>query len=94
MAVYAPPIQQLIDEFGRLPGIGPKSAQRIAFYLLKAPKEDAQRLATAIEVAKERVQFCERCFNVSEGFEGDKDASSHRARRGGWKFASLPWIQD
>ena len=35
-----------------------------------------------------------RCYNVSEGFEGDKDASSHRAQRGGWKFASLPWVQD
>jgi recombination protein RecR len=66
LAVYAPPVQQLIDEFGRLPGIGPKSAQRIAFYLLKAPKEDANRLAKAIEIAKERIAFCERCFNVSE----------------------------
>lgn len=67
MAVYAPPVQQLIDEFGRLPGVGPKSAQRIAFYLLKAPKDDAVRLSRAIEIAKERVMFCERCFNVSEG---------------------------
>lgn len=66
MAVYAPPVQQLIDEFGRLPGIGPKSAQRIAFHLLKATKEDALRLARAIETAKERVAFCERCFNVAE----------------------------
>lgn len=67
MAVYAPPVQQLIDELGRLPGIGPKSAQRIAFYLLKAPKEDALRLSRAVEVAKERVAFCETCFNVAEG---------------------------
>ena len=66
MAVYAPAIQQLIDEFGRLPGIGPKSAQRIAFYLLKAPKEDGMRLANAIEIAKDKVMFCERCFNVAE----------------------------
>lgn len=67
MAVYAPPVQQLIDEFGRLPGIGPKSAQRIAFHLLKASKEDAARLSRAIEEAKERVAFCDRCFNVAEG---------------------------
>jgi recombination protein RecR len=67
VAVYAPAVQQLIDEFGRLPGVGPKSAQRIAFYLLKAPLEDAQRLSRAIDIAKQTVSFCERCFNVSEG---------------------------
>lgn len=63
---YAPPVQALIDELGRLPGIGPKSAQRIAFHLLKLPTEDAERLAGAIRDAKARVRFCERCFNVSE----------------------------
>lgn len=67
MAVYAPPVQQLIDEFGRLPGIGPKSAQRIAFHLLKASKEDALRLSRSIEQAKEKVAFCFRCYNVTEG---------------------------
>ena len=60
-------VQDLIDEFGRLPGIGPKSAQRIAFHLLKLPAEDANRLAHAIREAKDRVRFCERCFNVAEG---------------------------
>jgi recombination protein RecR len=65
-STYTPPVQALIDELGRLPGIGPKSAQRIAFHLLKLPVEDANRLATAIREAKERVRFCERCFNVSE----------------------------
>ena len=64
---YTPPVQVLIDELGRLPGIGPKSAQRIAFHLLKVPAEDAARLAHAISDAKARVRFCERCFNVSEG---------------------------
>jgi recombination protein RecR len=59
-------VQALIDELGRLPGIGPKSAQRIAFHLLKIPDDDANRLATAITEAKARVRFCERCFNVSE----------------------------
>jgi recombination protein RecR len=63
---YAAPVQSLIDELGRLPGIGPKSAQRIAFHLLKLPAEDARRLARAITEAKERVVFCQRCFNVSE----------------------------
>jgi recombination protein RecR len=63
---YTPPVQALIDELGRLPGIGPKSAQRIAFHLLKIPDDDANRLATAITEAKARVRFCERCFNVSE----------------------------
>ena len=67
MAAYPPAVQELIDEFGRLPGVGPKSAQRIAFYMLKAPKEDALRLSRSIEMAKERVHFCDRCFNVSEG---------------------------
>jgi recombination protein RecR len=67
MPTYATPVQALIDELGRLPGIGPKSAQRIAFHLLKLPAEDANRLARAISEAKERVTFCERCFNVSEG---------------------------
>jgi recombination protein RecR len=63
---YTPPVQTLIDELGRLPGIGPKSAQRIAFYLLKVPADDVARLAHAITDAKARVRFCERCFNVAE----------------------------
>jgi recombination protein RecR len=67
MAVYAGPVQDLIDELGRLPGVGPKSAQRIAFYLLKVSKEDATRLAHRITEVKERVRFCTRCFNVCEG---------------------------
>jgi recombination protein RecR len=69
--MYAPPVQDLIDELGRLPGIGPKSAQRIAFYLLKAPSEDALRLAQAISLVKERISWCRRCFNVSELGDGD-----------------------
>lgn len=64
--LYAGPIQDLIDELARMPGIGPKSAQRVAFYLLQATTEDAKRLANAIVEAKERVRFCERCFNVSD----------------------------
>jgi len=64
--MYEGPVQDLIDELGRMPGIGPKSAQRIAFHLLKIPTPDAMRLSEAITRAKERVQFCQRCFNFSE----------------------------
>ena len=66
MAVYTPPVQTLIDELGRLPGVGPKSAQRIAFHLLKIPAEDVARLVMAIADAKARVRFCARCWNVAE----------------------------
>jgi recombination protein RecR len=65
--VFEGPIQDLIDELNRLPGIGPKSAQRLAFYLVKAASADAKRLAEAIVQAKERVSFCRECFNVAEG---------------------------
>jgi recombination protein RecR len=65
--VYAGSVQTLIDELGRLPGIGPKSAQRIAFHLLKLPPDDANRLARAITEAKARVSFCRICCNVAEG---------------------------
>lgn len=67
MGVYAGPVQDLIDQLGRLPGIGPKSAQRIAFHLLKLSTPDALRLATVIQEVKERVSWCRRCFNISEG---------------------------
>jgi len=63
---YSPPVQALIDELGRLPGIGPRSAQRIAFHLLKVPADDVFRLATAIREAKEQVRFCARCFNLTD----------------------------
>ncbi|MCZ7529811.1 MAG: recombination mediator RecR [Acidimicrobiia bacterium] len=66
-SVYEGPVQVLVDELGQLPGVGPKSAQRIAFHLLKLPVEDARRLAKAIVEAKERVSWCRRCFNISEG---------------------------
>ena len=69
MAVFAGPVQDLIDELGRLPGVGPKSAQRIAYHLLKIPKVDAERLATAITEVKARISFCSRCFNIAEGDE-------------------------
>jgi recombination protein RecR len=66
-AVYTQPVQTLIDELGRLPGVGPKSAQRIAFHLLKIPPDDVHRLALAIADAKARVRFCSICWNFAEG---------------------------
>ena len=64
--MYDGPVQDLIDELGRLPGIGPKSAQRITFHLLKLPKGDAQQLAMAIVEVKEKIGFCEKCWNISQ----------------------------
>lgn len=64
--MYEGAVQDLIDELGRLPGIGPKSAQRIAFYILQAEPEDVARLSTALTEVKRRVRFCEICGNVSE----------------------------
>jgi recombination protein RecR len=60
------PVARLIDELNRLPGIGPKSAARLAFYLLKSPKEQTQALAEAILDMKERIVFCSVCFNITE----------------------------
>ena len=64
--MYEGPLQDLVDELGRLPGIGPKSAQRLAFHLLTVDVADARRLADAIVGVTEKVRFCARCFNVSE----------------------------
>lgn len=69
MSAYAKSVEVLIDELGRLPGIGPKSAQRIAFHLLKSDRVDAARLADAVIAMKDNVSFCERCFNMAEGQE-------------------------
>jgi len=64
--LYEGVVQDLIDELGRLPGVGPKSAQRIAFHLLQADPVDVQRLATVLVEVKQKVKFCSICFNVSE----------------------------
>jgi recombination protein RecR len=64
--VYEGAIQDLIDELGRLPGVGPKSAQRIAFHVLSSESADVKRLATALQRVKELVKFCTTCFNVAE----------------------------
>jgi len=64
--MYEGVVQELIDELGRLPGVGPKSAQRIAFFLLQTEDDTAVRLAQVLTEVKERVRFCEICGNVSE----------------------------
>ncbi|MEE0845752.1 MAG: recombination mediator RecR [Eggerthellaceae bacterium] len=74
----APSIQKLLDELERLPGIGPKSAQRIAYWLLNTDKATALRLADAIVEVKDTVRFCSRCFNYAEGDLCEICASSKR----------------
>jgi recombination protein RecR len=65
--LYAPPIQRLISELAKLPGIGARTAQRLAFHILRASDEDAGALAASIREVKERVGLCEVCFNLAEG---------------------------
>ncbi len=64
--MYEGAVQDLIDELGRLPGVGPKGAQRIAFHLLQADPQDVERLSDVLLAVKEKVRYCERCFNVAE----------------------------
>jgi len=66
MQLLVEPVARLIDEFSRLPGIGPKTASRLAFNLLRAPKEQAQSLADALRELRERITFCSICFNITE----------------------------
>ena len=67
MSSFAPPVQRLITELGKLPGIGQRTAQRLAFHILRASQEDALALADAIREVKERIGLCEVCFNLAEG---------------------------
>ncbi len=66
MAYYAPPIARLLEELERLPGIGPKSAQRLAYHILRGDMATAERLADAIVEVKRSIHFCARCFNFAE----------------------------
>jgi recombination protein RecR len=66
MQGIAEPVSRLIDEFVKLPGVGPKTAQRLAYFVLRLPQEEARRLADAIVQVKERVVLCSVCFNVTE----------------------------
>ena len=63
----ATPVARLVDEFHRLPGIGPKTAQRLAYYLIRMPEEQARSLAEAVLAVKERIILCSRCYNLTEG---------------------------
>ena len=69
MDYFAPPVERLIEEFARLPGIGQKSAQRLAFHVLDMPKEAAERFASAIREAKEKPFTCKRCQNLTDSEE-------------------------
>jgi len=64
--LYPPPVQRLITELGKLPGIGQRTAQRLAFYILRSDAEDANGLADAIREVKERIGLCEVCFNLAD----------------------------
>jgi recombination protein RecR len=66
MQLLVEPVSRLIDEFSRLPGIGPKTASRLVFYLLRAPEEQAQSLAEALQELRARIVFCGTCFNITE----------------------------
>jgi recombination protein RecR len=78
LATYARPVERLITELSKLPSIGPKSAQRIAFHIIRGRKDDALGLAEALKEVKERIKPCRRCFNLTEGEECE---ICHDARR-------------
>src|SRR5205807_5722912 len=63
---YAPPVQRLVSELSKLPGVGNRTAQRLAFHILRASAEDADALAEAIREVKERIGLCELCFNLTD----------------------------
>ncbi len=63
---YPPSLQAVVDELGRFPGVGPKSAQRIAFWLMRQPAEDVDRLASSLLEMKNKLSFCDRCCNIAE----------------------------
>ena len=66
MALLVEPVARLVEAFARLPGIGPKTAQRLTYYVLRAPEQEARTLAAALVAVKEQVRLCERCFNFSD----------------------------
>lgn len=78
MAMYAPPIARLLEELERLPGIGPKSAQRLAYYILRSDPDVASRLADALVEVKRSIHFCAKCFNFAEAELCEICASSKR----------------
>jgi recombination protein RecR len=79
MAITARPIARVVDEFSRLPGIGPKTAQRLTYFLLRAPSDQAQALAEAIMDLKHKVTLCAQCFNITESSPCDVCSDPKRA---------------
>jgi recombination protein RecR len=80
MQITPEPVTRLIEELSRLPGIGPKSASRLTFYLLRAPTEQTMALAEAIRQLKERISFCEVCYNITEASPCPVCRDEHRDR--------------
>ena len=80
MAIYARPVERLITELSKLPSIGPRSAQRIAFHIIRGRQEDALGLAEALREVKERIKPCRRCFNLTEGEECEICRDARRDR--------------
>src|SRR5680860_845069 len=88
--MFSPPVQRLIDELAKLPGIGPKTAQRLTFHLLRLTPEEALPLANALIEVKETIGFCARCFNLTEqelcsicrAARNSSTAASARGQRG------------
>lgn len=78
MANYAKPLSRLIDELRKLPGIGPKTAQRLAFFLIEQSEEDVRSLASAILNAKERIHYCSLCYNLTDSDPCNICADSER----------------
>lgn len=64
--LYAKPFAKLVEELNKMPGIGPKSAQRLALYILRLPEEEAERIREAIKVVKEKMTYCSVCFNITD----------------------------
>ncbi len=79
MSDYAEPIERLIEEFRKLPGIGTKTAQRLAYSVLRRPREDAERLSRAILEAREKIRYCSRCNNFSDQDPCQYCTSPHRS---------------
>ena len=77
------PIQKLINSFERLPGIGPKSASRLAFFLLRAPEDISQELSEALNGLKDKIAFCEECFNITEAGRSRCETCENPKRDGG-----------
>lgn len=66
MEVYEKPVERLIREFMKMPTVGPKTAQRLAFFIIKSPKSEVEKFCAALMEAKEKIGFCRKCFNLSE----------------------------